>query len=109
MLTCRTTATLYNTYLPFFNVKGDDKNTENIELTVTIHGKDKREVTIKDLPIGEYIVTEQTDWSWRYTPEGEDEIVKAISVGGDNLFEFINKRTNNKWLSGDSYKENKFD
>lgn len=87
-----------------FNVKGTDDNTNDIDLTVTILGNGK--LTVKDLPIGSYTVTEQMDWSWRYTTT--NEITKEIKVDESNYVRFVNERMNGKWLSGDSYKENKF-
>ena len=73
-------------------------------LDVVINGTGS--VTIKDLPIGTYTVTEITDWSWRYTPDSND---KSVTLGdGENKVEFINSRSFIYWLSGDSVKENQF-
>ena len=65
-------------------------------------------VTIKGLTIGTYVVTEDTGWSWRYTPEGGN--VKSITLNptGDNNVGFTNKRTNDKWLDGNAYAKNVF-
>lgn len=75
-------------------------------LDVVINGTGS--VTIKDLPIGTYTVTEITEWSWRYTPDGGAE--KSITLGaGNNEVIFNNTRNGNiYWLAGDSFKENQF-
>lgn len=86
-----------------FNVKGTDDNTNDIDLTVTILGNGN--LTVKDLPIGSYTVTEQTDWSWRYTTPA----ARGIDLSKENKIHFENQRKNNKWLSGDSYRENIFE
>ncbi len=65
-------------------------------------------VTIKDLPIGEYTVTEDTNWSWRYTPEGGKTQTKPITAGGDNTVKFKNIRTEDKWLDGNTNTDNVF-
>lgn len=75
-------------------------------LDVVINGTGS--VTIKDLPIGTYTVTEITEWSWRYTPDGGAE--KSVTLGaGNNEVIFNNTRNGNiYWLAGDSFKENQF-
>ncbi len=83
-----------------FTVEG-----QGLKLDVVIHGNG--EVTIKDLPIGTYTVTESTDWSWRYTPDGNGKDI-ALSSAGANTVTFKNTRSWIYWLSGDSYKENQF-
>lgn len=65
-------------------------------------------VTIKDLPIGEYTVTENTNWSWRYTPDGGKSKTIKLAVDDKNEVTFDNKRSWIYWLSGDSYNENQF-
>lgn len=91
-----------------FHVKGSpaDPNTKDIDLTVTVHGNGQTMVT--DLPMGDYTVTEQTNWSWRYTPDsGADRTFKA-AIGGTNLV-YQNTRTQTQWLDGDNYSVNHFD
>lgn len=86
-----------------FRVKGTDENTEDIDLTVTVHGNGK--TTITDLPVGRYTVSELTGWSWRYTP---DE-AKEFDLTADGLvLEFANRRTDEQWLNGDNFKVNLF-
>ncbi len=91
-----------------FAVKGTDDLTTGIDLTVTIHGNG--EITITDLPIGNYVVTEQTDWSWRYEPtEGKTSQTISLSPTEENIVTFENTRAEDKWLDGNSYKVNVFD
>lgn len=106
-----------------FTIRGvPETDTAGIDLTVTIHGNG--EITITDLPIGNYVVTEQTDWSWRYdltewsfTTDGDNN--KNVSTDGvngatitlgatGNDITFTNERTKIYWLDGDSYKVNIF-
>ncbi len=74
-------------------------------------------VTIKDLPIGSYTVTEETAWSWRYdvdtiSTEKDTEItVSGAVINFDLTYQgetvtYKNKRDMIYWLSGDSYCEN---
>lgn len=84
-----------------FDVIGPD----NFELTVTINGNGS--VTIEDLPIGQYTVTERTDWSWRYTPNGNGKSIDLVA-GAENKVEFENTRSIPYWLSGDNVNENQF-
>lgn len=87
-----------------FHIQGIEAKTEEINLTVTVHGNGK--TTITDLPVGKYRVTEMTGWSWRYTlAENAQEI--TLAVGGTTL-PFANQRTENNWLDGDSFHVNLF-
>ena len=65
-------------------------------------------VVLKGLKIGEYTVTEDTAWSWRYTPR--DGAVRTIPLqpGKTNSVTYVNDRTNNKWLDGNAYYKNVF-
>lgn len=91
-----------------FHVKGSpaDPNTKDIDLTVTVHGNGQ--TTVTDLPVGDYTVTEQTNWSWRYTPDGGAERTFKAAIGGTNLI-YQNSRTQTQWLDGDNYSVNHFD
>lgn len=64
-------------------------------------------VTVKGLKIGEYTVKEVTGWSWRYTPEKGIQSV-TLQPEKTNNVTFANTCTNDKWLSGDDYSQNKF-
>ena len=87
-----------------FHIKGSEAKTEEIDLTVTVHGNGK--TTITDLPVGKYCVTEMTGWSWRYAPAGNAQEI-TLAVGGTTL-PFTNHRRNDNWLDGDSFRVNLF-
>lgn len=73
---------------------------------VVIHGNDS--VTIEDLLIGEYTVTEITDWSWRYTPETGSKTITLKPTPDENVVSFNNVRNNPYWLNGGAYNINNF-
>ena len=91
-----------------FHVKGSpaDPNTKDVDLTVTIHGNGK--TTVTDLPVGDYIITEESGWSWRYTPQSGGERKVTVGVGGLTV-QYQNNRTETQWLDGDNYSVNHFD
>ena len=91
-----------------FDIKGiSGTTTADIDLTVTVHGDG--EITITDLPIGKYTITEQTDWSWRYAPtDGKTSQTITLSPTEENIVTFENTRAEVKWLDGDSYDVNIF-
>ena len=62
-------------------------------------------VTIKGLKVGTYTVTEDTDWSWRYTPKNKTQNI-TLQPAGKNEVTFINSRSKGKWLGGDAYNHN---
>lgn len=64
-------------------------------------------VTIKDLQIGEYTVTEDTSWSWRYTPKENGKSI-ALVANQKNEVVIENERTDDKWLDGNTHAENVF-
>ena len=64
-------------------------------------------VVLKGLKIGEYTVTEDTRWSWRYTPE-RGSVSITLKPGETNAVTYVNNRTNDKWLGDDSYVKNVF-
>ena len=88
-----------------FHVKGIDEKTKDIDMIVTVYGNGKS--TIADLPIGSYNVSEQTNWSWRYTPKSDLQTITLVPSGGTLTFE--NTRTQTQWLDGDNYSVNHFD
>ena len=73
----------------------------NFSMDVVVHGNGS--ITIKDLPIGTYTVTENTDWSWRYTPKGDNGKKITLVANGENTVTFENERSLIYWLSGDSF------
>ena len=82
----------------------------DVLIPITEFEKGTASVTIKDVAVGNYTVTEKTDWSWRYKlvlGEGEsaNKVVAVTSANGGAV-SFTNKRDNRFWLSGDSYARN---
>jgi uncharacterized repeat protein (TIGR02543 family) len=95
-----------------FRIKGTDENTKDIDLRVTIHGYVMGDhvpnVTVADLPVGSYTVTEESDWSWRYQPTNGEQ-TQTITLdpdGAKNVMTFENERKDGQWLSGDAYNNN---
>lgn len=65
-------------------------------------------VVLTGLKIGEYTVTEDTSWSWRYTPRGGAVQKIELQPGITNTVNYMNDRTNDKWLDGNAYCKNVF-
>ena len=86
-----------------FTVSGGGLNGQTIE--VVIHGNGS--VTIQDLPCGEYTVTENTAWSWRYTPDSNGKTAN-VTGGETKTVTFNNDRKKDKWLDGNAYCDNKW-
>ena len=84
-----------------FTVTGPD----NFSKKIVIQGNGT--VVLKGLKIGDYTVTEDTSWSWRYTPESGSVSI-TLKPGETNAVTYVNKRTNDKWLGDDSYVKNVF-
>lgn len=75
---------------------------------VTIIGNNS--VTIEKLPVGNYTITEITDWSWRYEPVTGTITINSSNVNNEGVVEveFKNNRDKSSWLSGDSVVRNWF-
>lgn len=75
-----------------FHVVSNDGKT-NMEVTVQGIGS----VTIKGLPLGTtYTVTEETDWTWQYTPDKSKEV---FTPSGDYSVTFTNTYSKPNWLT----------
>ena len=78
-----------------FHVKG---NNNDVDMQVVITGANKQ--VIKNLLVGEYTITEDTSWSWKYTPTSKDQFVTTSDINNGTAtvtFENENKGTN--WLT----------
>lgn len=89
-------------------------------VTVPVTGNGS--ITIGELPVGTYELTEDayaTGWSWRYVPDtthkidGEDVAMTSdhklrIQVDGDKQVIFKNVRSDSKWLDGADARPNIF-
>lgn len=97
-LTIKTTCA-DNTQSFLFDVSATGTALGDIRLTVVLVGNDSQ--TIKDLPVGDYTVTEQTEWSWReadVTSQTVELRTKIVTVPFD--FGVIDRIY---WLNGYSY------
>lgn len=90
-----------------FRVKGTDGTaTADVDITVSIKGSDS--VTVKDLPVGDYTVSELTEWSWRYQNDGSAALDVTVVAGKDNTAAFSNTPNSKQWLGGETEKDNRF-
>lgn len=80
-----------------FKVKNNG-NGKTIEVVITGPG----EQTIKNLPMGSYTITEDTSWSWKYTPVGGSatQELKADNIqNGAATVTFKNENKGTNWLT----------
>lgn len=79
-----------------FRIKG---NNNDVDMQVVITGPNKQ--VIKNLPVGDYTITEDTSWSWKYTPVGSaTQELKADSIqNGAATVIFENKNNGTNWLT----------
>lgn len=77
-----------------FRVQG-----EGVDMQVVITGTNKQ--VIKNLPVGNYTITEDTSWSWKYTPvDGDTRQLEAESIeNGVATVTFENKNNGTNWLT----------
>lgn len=69
-------------------------------IKVAVNGN--RSVTIKNLKIGSYTVTEETNWNWRCCTTGSSQRI-TLQGAQTNEVSFTNNGSNYKWLSGNAY------
>ena len=89
-----------------FRVEGVSGDALGFEMIVTVIGNSS--TTIANLRIGEYKVTELTNWSFRYQP---DAVSKKITLSVDkakNKLTFSHWRSADKWLDGNASASGKF-
>lgn len=96
-----------------FKVSGTADDGTPTNLTVVLNSGNNWTVTIQNLPVGTYTVSEDAEWSWRYTGESEKQI--TLSASEDNTLTFANTRAKNtdgnsgwKWLNGCAWCENRW-
>lgn len=80
-----------------FKVKNNG-NGKTMEVVITGPG----EQTIKNLPMGSYTITEDTNWSWKYTPVGKNgaaEPSQTITATGATTVTFENENNGTNWLT----------
>ena len=69
-------------------------------IKVAVNGNSS--VTIKNLKIGYYTVTEETNWNWRCGTTGGSQSI-TLQGSQTNAVSFTNNVSNSKWLSGNAY------
>ena len=91
-----------------YQVVGSGYDGTPVSMIVTVIGDGS--VTIDNLPIGSYTVSEQGDWSWRYaapkdsTQDGSGTIVLQEDAN-ENIILFTYSTPNTQWLSDNDYAE----
>ena len=90
-----------------FRVKGKEGTaTAGIDIYVSVIGNGS--TTIKDLPLGNYNVTELLSWSWRYSNDNAVRELELQYNNGSNTLIFEHHRKNELWLDGNTAKSSKF-
>lgn len=94
-----------------YRVCGTDAHTKLVDLTVAIHGDGQ--ATVKNLPSGDYKVTQVDTWSWRYTPDQTAE--RSVTLDANKTVEYTQKRAHEgdagnkwKWLNGQHWIDNRW-
>ena len=91
-----------------FNITGEpNTNTANYKMTVTVDKASGWKAVINNLPVGKYTVTEDTNWSWRYTPDSTSKEITLI-VKTENTVTFKNSKSNDHWLDSNTSVDNVF-
>lgn len=72
-------------------------NTKHAAVSMTVTVKGNASVTIKNLPAGAYSVTEDANWSWRYTPDSASKDATVTKDGA--TVTFANTRAKKNWLT----------
>lgn len=81
-------------------------NGGNIAKSFTVDVQGNGSVTIGKLPVGNYTVTEDKNWSWRYRANNDSAALSAENP--DGTVTMSNSRHSDKWLNGGSYEINNF-
>ena len=86
-----------------FTVTGGELPEAGLKVVVKGNGS----VTITGLKVGTtYTITEDTGWSWRYTPTANGQEHTMVADKTQNTVTFTNERKEDKWLNGCSIKVN---
>ena len=79
---------------------------ETVDMFVTLHGDNV--TTIANVPLGEYTITEQTGWTWRYDTDGKAVTKNVITDASKNVFDYSGEKTVSTWISYVTTKLNNF-
>ena len=92
-----------------FRVQGTDTNNKHIDIIVSITDASPNvdTVLLNKVPIGNYTVTELTEWSWEFTANTENRTVTVLE-GTTAEVSFTNTPNPSNWLNGETVNENQF-
>ena len=91
-----------------FRVKGSGNPlAEKVDTEIFITGAGTK--TITGLPVGNYSVTEDLGWSWRYKNTGFGGSWGMDAGRPEATYTFTNELVNEKWLSSEDFRQNDFD
>lgn len=86
-----------------FNVVGKGNVPYNAQVVITGNGS----ATLTGLPVGDYTVTEDTGWSWRYTCDNSSASTTLSASKYNDRLTITNKLTENNWLGNETFVINK--
>lgn len=86
-----------------FNVVGEGNIKYEAKLVINGAGS----ATLTGLPVGNYTVTEDTGWSWRYTCDSSTKSTVLSSANANDSVTITNKLDGNKYLGDETYVINK--
>lgn len=86
-----------------FNVVGKGNVPYNAQVVITGNGR----ATLTGLPIGDYTVTEDTGWSWRYKSDNSKATTTLSSAKDNDSVTITNKLDDNRWLGDETFVINK--
>lgn len=94
-----------------FKVEGDN---QTWYVAINANASGTGSVTLTGLKVGDYTVTELTDWTWRYgsstltSDNKNDDGTFKVNGGQMTTVTCANSDHNDKWLGGDNYANNVF-
>lgn len=86
-----------------FNVVGKGNVPYNAQVVITGNGS----ATLTGLPVGNYTVTEDTGWSWRYKSDNSKATTTLSSAKDNDSVTITNKLDDNRWLGDETFVINK--
>lgn len=100
----KSVAKTYNNNDSFiFNVVGKGNVPYNAQVVITGNGS----ATLTGLPVGDYTVTEDTAWSWRYKSDNSKATTTLSSAKDNDSVTITNKLDDNRWLGDETFVINK--
>ncbi|MBQ9759816.1 MAG: InlB B-repeat-containing protein [Clostridia bacterium] len=86
-----------------FVVQGVD-GTSSAGVNITVAVKGNSSVNLENVRVGDYRVTQLTDWSWRYMPNGVETVQISVSPRNEsNTVTFTQDEQKDKWLDGNGH------